>query len=194
MATKAVPRAPVTYDDIVALPEHLVGEFVDGELHVSPRPAPKHASASSAIGGELWAPFQRGRGGPGGWWILDEPEPHLADDVLVPDIAGWRRSRMPRLPEAAFFTLAPDWVCEVLSPSTERFDRSRKLAVYAREGVAHAWLVNPVARTLEVYRNEAGRWLLIATHAGDAVVRAEPFDAVELDLLPLWGEERPREP
>jgi Uma2 family endonuclease len=139
---------------------------------------------------DLGGPFHHGRGGPGGWWIVDEPELHVGEDIVVPDLAGWRRERMPEFPKTAFFTLAPDWLCEVLSPSTERLDRARKLRVYAREGVGHVWLVNPEARTLEVYRSSEERWLLLATHASDAIVRAEPFDAIELDLLPLWGEAR----
>lgn len=142
----------------------------------------------------MWGPFDDGRGGPGGWWIVDEPELHFGEDVLVPDLAGWRRERLPEWPKAAFVNLAPDWVCEVLSPSTERLDRARKLPVYARESVGHVWLVNPAARTLEVYRRDKEGWLLLATHATDAIVRAEPFEAIELDLLKLWGETRPSAP
>jgi Uma2 family endonuclease len=119
---------------------------------------------------------------------LDEPELHLGGDVLVPDLAGWRRARMPQFPDAAAFTLAPDWVCEVLSSGTERLDRARKMPAYAREGVLHVWLLSPSARILEVYRLTGDGWLLLATHAGATCVRAEPFDAVELDLAPLWGE------
>ena len=187
MARAAKRRA--TYEDLVRVPPHRVAEIIDGELHVSPRPASRHALASSALGSELWSPFHHGRGGPGGWWILFEPELHFGEDVLVPDLAGWRRERMPEFPDTAAFTLTPDWACEVVSPSTERLDRATKMPVYAREGVAHLWLVNPAARTLEVYRLAEGRWLLLATHEGAAQVRAEPFDAVELALAPLWGED-----
>ena len=155
------------------------------------RPAVPHVLAHSALNSELGAPFHFGRGGPGGWWILVEPELHLAEDTLVPDLAGWRRERLATLPDAPAITLAPDWVCEILSPSTERLDRVRKLPAYARHGVVHAWLINPAARTLEVYRREGTSWVLVASHADDALVRAEPFDAIELDLLRLWGEERP---
>jgi Uma2 family endonuclease len=186
MASPLKRRA--TYDDLLQVPPNRVAEIVDGELHVSPRPASRHALASSRLGSELGPPFDRGRGGPGGWWILDEPELHLGGDVLVPDLAGWRRERMPEFPDTPAFTLAPDWVCEVVSPNTERLDRARKMPVYARENVSHLWLVNPVARTLEAYRLAEGRWLLLATHEGAARVRAEPFDAVELDLTSLWGE------
>jgi Uma2 family endonuclease len=178
---------PATYEDLVRLPDNLVAEIVDGELHASPRPAPAHAVAGSILGGRLVPPFHEGRGGPGGWWILDEPELHLEKDVLVPDLAGWKRGRMARMPDTAYFPLAPDWVCEVLSPSTAQIDRARKLAIYARERVAHAWLVDPLAQTLEVFRLEGGHWLLLTTHAGDVVVRAEPFDDVEIDLASLWA-------
>lgn len=176
------------------MPSHLVAEIVGGDLHTSPRPAFRHAAASSALGGELWSPFHQGRGGPGGWWILFEPELHLGDDVVVPDLAGWRRERMPELPDVAASSLAPDWVCEVVSPGTERLDRAKKMPAYAREGVAHLWLVNPSARTREVYRLVEGRWLPLATHEGTARVRAEPFDAVELELAPLWGQESDARP
>ena len=179
-------RRKATYDDLLKVPDHLVAEILDGELFTSPRPAPRHADASSGLGGALRGPFDRGPGGPGGWRILDEPELHLGDDVVVPDLAGWRRERLPRLPEAAFLALAPDWVCEVLSPSTAAIDRVKKLTIYAREAVGHAWLVDPIAQTLEMLRLEGGRWTIASTWAGTAVVRAEPFDAIELDLTWLW--------
>lgn len=186
MASPVTRRA--TYDDLRQVPDHRVAEIVDGDLHVSPRPASRHALAASVLGSDLGQPFHHGRGGPGGWWILDEPELHLGEDVLVPDLAGWRRERMPEFPDTAAFTLAPDWVCEVVSPGTERLDRAKKMPVYARENVSRLWLLSPLARTLEVYRLTESRWLLLATHAGAARVRAEPFEAVELDLALLWGE------
>jgi len=177
---------PATYDDLVKLPDNLVAEIVNGELHASPRPAPPHAIAGSRLGAIILFPYDRGRGGPGGWWILGEPELHLGPDVLVPDIAGWRRTRMPSAPKTAYFPLAPDWVCEVLSPSTASLDRTRKLAIYAREGVSHAWLVDPVARMLEVLRLDTGHWILVGSHAGDETVCAEPFTEIELALPDLW--------
>jgi Uma2 family endonuclease len=168
------------------VPDHLVAEILDGELYTSPRPAPRHAEASSGLVGALHGPFDRGRSGPGGWRILSEPELHLGADILVPDVAGWRRERMPRLPEEAYFPLAPNWICEVVSPSTARMDRVKKLPIYAREGVSHAWLIDPIARTLEVLRLEGGRWMILSTWSGLTVVRAEPFDAIDLDLSLLW--------
>lgn len=182
----SVLRRPATYEDILALPSELVGQIVAGELFVTPRPGIEHAQASSILGGDLTTFFSRGRGGPGGWWIVDEPEIHMGSDVTVPDLAGWRKSRLPVLPREAFFTLAPDWICEVLSPSTARFDRIKKLGVYAREGVGHAWLVDPALETLEVFRLHEGRWLLVLSAGGTDTVRAEPFDAVEIDLAGLW--------
>jgi Uma2 family endonuclease len=176
-----------TYEDLRAVPRHLVGEIVNGVLITQARPAARHAQASSALGGELMGPFRRGKGGPGGWILLDEPVLHLGDDVLVPDLAGWRRERMPELPDTAAFDLAPDWVCEVVSASTAAFDRSDKLPIYAREGVRHAWLVDPIAKTLEVLRLEGPHWLLVATWSGDREVRAEPFEAIGLELGVLWA-------
>ena len=179
---------PATYEDLERLPDNLVAEIVGGELHASPRPAPPHARAGSIVGGRLTPAYDEGRGGPGGWHIIDEPELHLRGDVLVPDLAGWRRSRMPHLPTTAYFALAPDWVCEILSPSTSSLDRVQKLAIYAREKVAHAWLIDPLARTLEVLRLENGRWTMLSTHAGADVVRAEPFADIDLELSALWAD------
>jgi Uma2 family endonuclease len=188
---RTVARVPpfdrqATYEDLVKLPDNLVAEIVDGELHASPRPAPRHAAAEGAVGALLGPPFRFGRGGPGGWWILPEPEIHLVTDVVVPDYAGWRLSRLPSIPQKAYFELAPDWLCEIISPSTASLDRTQKLAIYAREGVPHIWLVDPLARTLEVLRLEAGRWTIVASHSGAETVRAEPFGEVELALADLW--------
>jgi Uma2 family endonuclease len=171
------------------VPDIMVAEIVDDELHASPRPALRHANVTSSLGVLIGGPFHHRRGGPGGWWILDEPELHFGRNVLVPDLAGWRRTRLPSVPDAAYCSVYPDWVCEVLSPSTAGLDRAKKLTVYAREQVGHAWLVDPAARTLEVLRLEAGRWTILATHAGSDVVRAEPFTEVDLELASLWADE-----
>ena len=147
------------------------------------------SAAASALGEELGPPFKRGRGGPGGWIILNEPELHLGSDVLVPDLAGWRRATMGAVANEPYFSIRPDWVCEVLSPSTERFDRGEKIALYAKAGSAHAWLVNPLLHTLEVLRLSASnphQWLSLAVFRDGAKVRAEPFEAFELDLAILW--------
>ncbi|MGH9383354.1 MAG: Uma2 family endonuclease [Vicinamibacterales bacterium] len=186
MAERDRTRHTATYDDLLQVPDHLVAEILDGDLHASPRPSPKHQDASSGLGGALRGPFDRGRGGPGGWRILDEPELHLGPHVIVPDLAGWRRERLPVLPDEAFVAVAPDWVCEVVSPSTAAMDRVKKLSIYAREGVAHVWLIDPLARTLEALRLESARWTIGSTWSGLAMVRAEPFDARDLDLSLLW--------
>ena len=185
---------PATYADLQRVPDHLVVEIVDGELYATPRPALRHALAGSSLGDELVSPFQKGRGGPGGWWILFEPELHFASDVLVPDLAGWRRERLPVVPDEAFLTLAPDWVAEILSPSTARLDRVQKLAVYAREHVAHVWLLDPGTRILEVLALEEARWVIQAAFGQDERVRAVPFDAVEIDLAQIGGERAEQRP
>jgi Uma2 family endonuclease len=177
-----------TYQDVLAVPEHLVAEVIDGELHTQPRPAALHSIAATTLAEELGPPFRRGRGGPGGWVILHEPELHLGDgpDILVPDLAGWRRERMPEIPDVAFFTLSPDWVCEILSKSSRVGDRVRKMPIYCRERVAHVWLIDPEAQIIEVYRLDGETYRLIATHAGETELRAEPFDAIQLQLGLLW--------
>jgi Uma2 family endonuclease len=179
---------PATYDDLMQVPDIMVAEIVDGELHASPRPAPRHANVASSLGVLIGGPYHHSRGGPGGWWILDEPELHFGRNVLVPDLAGWRRTRLPELPVAAYFSVVPDWVCEVLSPSTASLDRVKKLAIYAREQVGHAWLIDPAAHTLEVLELDRGRWTLLATYAGADVVRVPPFTEIDLELASLWAE------
>ncbi|MEL7306269.1 MAG: Uma2 family endonuclease, partial [Myxococcota bacterium] len=177
-----------SYQDVLDAPEHNVAEVIAGELFLSPRPPSPHARAASVLGGELGPPFDHGRGGPGGWFTLYEPELHLGDEpaIVVPDLAGWRRSAMPEMPEVAFFTLPPDWVCEVASPSTARLDRVLKLPLYARAGVEYAWVIDPIARSLEVFRAKGAQYVLVQTFADDARARAEPFDAIELELAALW--------
>jgi Uma2 family endonuclease len=181
-------RPESVYEALERLPPHVVGEILGGELYVSPGPRLVHSLATSRLYRRL-GPFdeqERGGTNPGGWLFLFEPRLHLSGDVLEPDLAGWRRERMPELPDTVGLELSPDWVCEVLSPSTEALDRNRKMAVYAREGVRHLWLVDPRPQTLEVYRLESGSWLLLGTHTGNAEVHAEPFDALPLKLTSLW--------
>jgi Uma2 family endonuclease len=183
------PKRRATYEDLMQVPDTKVAEIIDGELVVSPRPASPHAHAATVMGSDVVGPFHGDPDDPsrpGGWWILLEPELHFGDDVVVPDWAGWRRTRLPEFPNAAYFTLAPDWICEVVSPSTGRIDRSRKMRIYAREGVAHLWLVDPLQQTVEVYRLETGRWVVVATHGEGASARIEPFEAVEMHLTRWW--------
>ena len=186
LAARNRPERRATYQDVIDAPAHMVAEVVEGALYTHPRPAPLHALASSSLGVELGSPFQKGRGGPGGWWIIDEPELHLGEDILVPDLAGWRRERMPDFPDTAFVTLAPDWVCEVLSPSTRDLDRHGKRPVYAREGVAHLWFIDPEARDLEAFELRNGEWVLIATARNDDPVSIPPFEAISFPLNALW--------
>lgn len=187
MTAEAVRRA--TYQDILDAPPGHVAQIVFGVLHTHPRPAFAHATASTSLTYFLCGPFHFGHSGPGGWIILDEPEFHLGTepDIVVPDLAGWRRDR-GALPDrsSVFTTIAPDWVCEVLSPSTQALDRAEKMEIYRREDVHHVWLIDPLAQTLEVYRRGDEAWTRVAIHHGDVVVRAEPFDAVELPLGRLW--------
>ena len=183
-------RRQATYEDLLKVPDILVAEIIDGELITSPRSAFPHARATSVIRVDI-DPFDRrpgSPGGPGGWWILFEPELHLGADILVPDLAGWRRERMPVLADEPYSELAPDWVCEVVSPSTARLDRVRKMPIYARERVGHLWLVHPSLQTLEVYRLEGPHWVVASSHVGAESARAEPFEAIELDMSRWWLE------
>jgi Uma2 family endonuclease len=181
-----------TYADILALPDHLVGEIVDDDLWTAPRPAPRHAWAAGQLMVELGTGL-RGHGNDGrdGWRILPEPELHLGRQVVVPDLAGWKRAHLPRLPDAAYFEAPPDWVCEVLSPSTERLDRDKKLGVYAAAGVGHVWLIDPLAQSMEVLRRSGAGWTVVATHVGHDVACAEPFDRLGVHLALLWDDEEP---
>jgi len=200
-----------TYADLEAVPPEKVAELIDGELHVFPRPAPRHMNAQGGVVAGLRDPFQFGDGGPGGWWIIPEPERHFPEpaepggiQVVSPDVAGWRCERMPDLPTTPYFKLAPDWVCEVLSPRTKVHDRTKKMPLYAQNGVAYAWLVDPIARVLEVHvlgparrsssraRRALRRWNEAIVHRGDVRVQAVPFDAIELDLGKLWAGAAPR--
>jgi Uma2 family endonuclease len=180
-------RKAATYEDVLAAPNHMIAQVIGGELLLQPRPGLPHAAASIALVQDLGPPFQRGRGGPGGWVILFEPELHLAMDVVVPDLAGWRRERMPEIPETAFTTLAPDWVCEVTSPSTASVDRVRKTRIYTREQIRHLWFVDPGTRVLEIWRLDGETYRMVLAASDSEIVRAEPFDAIELDLSILWA-------
>jgi Uma2 family endonuclease len=179
-------RKPATYADLEALPDDTIGELIGGVLYASPRPTLAHGWSTTELTSMLRHTYGRGGGGPGGWRFLFEPELHLGNDVLVPDIGGWRLERMPRMPSGVGAKVAPDWLCEVLSPSTAALDRDKKLTVYAREGVRHVWLIDPKPRTLEVFRLEGAHYLRTATWTGEATVRAEPFDALALELRLLW--------
>ncbi len=174
------------YEDLQRLPEGESGEIIFGQLHTQPRPSSRHARVEVGIGRELSGPFDVGRGGPGGWVILSEPELHLDGHVLIPDLAGWRRHNLPLIPDGPIDT-APDWVCEILSPATANKDRKIKLPLFGRLGVAYAWLVDPYAKTIEVMHFAEAHWILLGTHGDDEQMRAEPFDAVVIELAPFWA-------
>jgi len=175
-----------TYADLEAVPPHLVAEILYGKLVTHPRPAPPHAEVHYALGTVLGGPFRNGIEGPGGWRFMTEPELHFGTDVAVPELAAWRIERMPMLPETTYVELAPDWLCEVLSPSTEKYDRGEKRQIYADAGVRHLWLVDARVQLLEVFELTGARWTLASVFQGDEPVRAAPFDAIEFRLGLLW--------
>jgi Uma2 family endonuclease len=179
-------RRDANYADLETVPDHLVAEILGGELVTHPRPAPKHSVSAGSLADELISPFQKSRGGPGGWLFMPEPELHLGRDVVVPDLAAWRVERLPELPLTAWIETPPDWLCEVLSPSTERHDRNIKLKIYARTGIPHIWYVEPRTRTLEVFELKERKWLLFGTFQDAEPVTAPPFLELTFDLSVLW--------
>lgn len=179
---------PASYQDVLDAPPNMIAEIVRGESHLYPRPASRHARATSALNGEVCGPSDRGRGGPEGWQILVVPELNLGEDALAPDRVGWRRERMEALPETAWFDLAPDWSCEVPSPGTRRLDLTDKRAAYAAAGVPRLWFVDPIARALEAFALREGAWTLVAALAGEAEARVPPFDAAAFPLEALCSE------
>ena len=186
--TIGVPVKPATLADLEALPETVRGEIIDGVLYTLPRPRAIHSASELRIGADVEGPFQRGRGGPGGWWILVEPGITCpGSPEFSPDLAGWRRERLPRLPDTRI-DVVPDWVCEVLSPSTRSYDQRVKRPFYARIGVPWLWYVDVDARTLSVNKLEGGRWVEWLVAGERDKVKPEPFDAVELDLAGWWSE------
>ena len=189
MADHAFRRA--SYADLEAVPPHLVAEIIGGELVTHPRPAPRHAGAAGELGIELGRPYGRGRGGPGGWIFLPEPELHLGADVVVPDLAAWRRERLPVEPETAYIEVAPDWVCEISSPSTRDYDRGAKRTIYAGAGVGHLWLLDPRAKMLEAFALTGDKWLLLHTFQADDAICAAPFDAVTFPMANLFPFDAP---
>jgi Uma2 family endonuclease len=180
------PRRHASDDDVRPAAGNVVSEVLNGDLYIAPRPAGPDAEAASVLGMDVGSAFHRGRGGPGGWIVLFEPELHLARDILVPNLAGWLRSRLPTVPATPFLELAPDWACEVVSPGSERIDRECKLPIYARERVSHVWLVAPLERMIEVYRLDGDGYRLVVTRRGTDRVRLEPFAAIEIELEALW--------
>lgn len=192
MSLLAPFKKTATYADLVALPENVTGQIIDRDLYATPRPAPRHLVAEGALQALLGGPFLFGSGGgPGDWWILMEPEVHMGPHVLVPDLAGWRKSGLPSPPTQGQFALAPDWVCDILSPSTQAFDHRKKRRVYAEQKVPHLWFVDPISRTIDVLRLSRDLYSIVDVFGGDEKSRLEPFEATELDLSLLWLPDSP---
>lgn len=181
-------RKRATYDDLYTIPKNMVGEIIDGDIVASPRPSRKHGYSASIIGNELGPPYNMGRGGPGGWIIIGEPEISFGDNILVPDLAGWKKERFPESEDHNWISISPDWVCEIISQGSIRIDRVEKMGIYVQHMVSYFWIIDPSNKTFEALKNEAGRWLIIGTYAEDDKVRAEPFQEIEIDLNCLWLE------
>jgi Uma2 family endonuclease len=175
-----------TYEDLYSIPDNMTGEIINGELITTPRPSRKHAYSATVLGEEIGPPYRRGRGGPGGWIILDEPELGLGEDILVPDLGGWKRERFPIEEETNYISVAPNWVCEVLSPRTLRNDKVKKMPIYARQAVEYIWLIDPIVMTMDAFRLESGRWLLLGSFSENDKVQIEPFQEIEINLEDLW--------
>ncbi len=179
-------KKKATYEDLYSIPENMTGEIIDGELFVQPRPSRKHIHAASALDKRIGTPYQFGEGGPGGWIILVEPEIQLGDHTLVPDLAGWKRERFVWEENQNPISVTPDWICEILSPSTYQLDRMKKMVIYAEHGVGHFWLLDPIGKILDTYRLESNEWLALARYYENDKVRSEPFEQIELNLGDLW--------
>lgn len=193
--TAGPAKNKATYEDLFSIPDGMTAEIIGGELVVSPKPAPRHARAKTALGSKIPPKYDFGEGGgPGGWVILPEVEIMFGEDLLAPDWSGWRKERFPGWPDRNWFSQAPDWICEIISPSTVGNDRIVKMNIYAGFGVSHYWLIDPRDRTLEVFKLQAGVWARIGAFMDDARVRAEPFPEVELELGSFWVEEKPEPP
>ncbi len=191
MAEPARKRA--TYDDLYNIPENMTGEIIDGQLYATPRPSRKHVRTVYSLGYVIGRSYDFDeRGGPGGWIFLPESEIQLDGDTFVPDLAGWRKERFPAEEDHNWISVAPDWVCEILSPSSIRHDRITKIGTYAKHRIPYFWLVDPVAKILEVFKLESGRWTVAGAYAENEKVRAEPFQEIEIDLANLWLEGKPK--
>ncbi|MEM5790015.1 MAG: Uma2 family endonuclease [Syntrophobacteraceae bacterium] len=185
-------KKKASYEDLYSVPENMTGEIIGGELIVTPGPSRRHVYATTALGNEVGPPYQLGRGGPGGWVILIEPEIGLGEHIIVPDLAGWRGERYPDDEPHNWISVAPDWVCEMLSPGTRRLDRMVKMPIYAQHEVPYLWLIDPMDQTLEVYRLKESEWVVAGLHKEADKVRAVPFSEIEINLTNLWQEYRCR--
>jgi Uma2 family endonuclease len=187
MSTTKPRTSPPTLADLDALPPGIIGEIIEGVLYTMTKPRARHQRTGLEIGSGLLGPFDHGRGGPGGWWIVTEPGIELpSTPEISPDVAGWRRERMADLPVDEPIRVVPDWVCEILSPTTRRHDMLRKLPYYAKIGVPFMWLVDIEARVLTVHRLDGDTWRVIGTYSDETEARIEPFDAVPLSIADWW--------
>ena len=193
MSTTKPSRKPPTLADLDALPPGIVGEIIEGVLYTMTKPRMRHQRTGTGIGGDLRGPFDLGRGGPGGWWIVAEPGIELPNDTkeISPDVAGWRRERMPEMPGDEPIRIVPDWVCEILSKTTRRHDQLVKMPYYAKVGVTYAWVVDLDARVLTAYRLEGGAWRVIGAYSDETEARIEPFDVVPLHVADWWPPSAP---
>ena len=181
-------KTKALYEDLFAVPENMTGEIIDGEVIATPRPSRRHTLVTGLLGGEIIPPYFHGwGGGPGGWIIIIESEVGLGEDILVPDLAGWKKERFPVSEETNWISVVPEWVCEVLSPRAIRVDKIKKMHICAHHGVRHCWLIDPIARTLDVLRLETDKWVLAGVYAEDDKVRAEPFQEAEIALTRACG-------
>jgi Uma2 family endonuclease len=180
-------KRKAVYDDLYTLPANMTGEIIEGELHAFPRPHSRHGRMATRLSIRIGAPYDFGdSGGPGGWVIIIEPEVMLGENLFVPDLAGWKQERLPAPPAENWISVAPDWVCEILSPSTFRIDRVRKMPIYAVHSVPYLWLIDPLNKLLEAFKLKDGAWMLMGNYAENDKARVEPFQEVEIDLAHLW--------
>ncbi len=191
------PRAArrVTIEEWLAIPEEKRAELIAGVIVYQGMPGPKHGEAQGMTFALVGVPFGRrpaGSSRPGGWWISQEVDMELGEMGCRPDILGWRRDRQPTLPEPdarGLVTAVPDWICEVLSRSTASIDQGKKRRAYHRAGVAHYWLLDPGNRTLTVLERVDRDYLVVLAAGVDEVVCAPPFDAVEMAVAEMFGDE-----
>jgi Uma2 family endonuclease len=185
----SIAAAQLTYDALLALPEHERGEVISGALTLSPSPSPEHGRAQRALGHLIGGPFDDDddRGGHGGWWIIPEVDVRLGKhDIVRPDVSGWQRERLPSPWGLRPIDVVPDWICEIVSPFNAAHDRVTKRRLYAKFGVPHYWLVDPVARTLEALQLSAGVWIELGVWGDGDVARIDPFAAIELEVARLF--------
>jgi Uma2 family endonuclease len=179
-------RMKLTYEDLCNVPDDMTGEIIDGELSLTPMPSKQQIHTGTKLANAVVAAYHFGTKGPGGWIILDEPDLAFGEDILVPELAGWKEDRFIVSWEHHWISVAPDWVCEIISPETAQRDRTQKMPIYERNGVSYVWLIDPAEKSLEIFRLESGKWGAPTLYTGNDKVRAEPFEQTEINLGDLW--------